>query len=911
MCSVHRIICCIQLHILFSVQGQKIVKIGAIFSENNTGLDERVFRFAVNSIKIPNVKLDPVVKFAATNNLFENIYRTNQLVSEGVIAIVSPKTSTAVKAVYPLCSKFHIPLISASATDSEFDLKKKEYLLRMSPSDNTMKFALRMLIKHHKWNRMGILTSSTYYGMNSLLDFKEFVAITDNWEILATEHFLIKDGESGVNATKNLLKLREQGARVILLSCLAKYVPHVLAQAEKLDMMAKGWAWILTDEAISTDTSIRYREGLVGVSVPMMGSGTLYKEVSEAWQNTGETKPLSGRAGRIYDAVRTIVNATEKLLARNESIALPTVKNGLCPSLKEKPWDGGSLFLSDLKSVRTQGIMNTIRFTPTGSPYYSIYDIVNYQHDEGWVKVGDYGQQREIRWKMNRKKPIVWPNGTLNTPTLASVELKYMKIKVLIALSPPFVMKKEDSSDHDGGGAYEGFCIDLLNELRGKLHFEYELQLRKEIGAKKPDGTWGGMIGELTRKKATLAVSTLTISPEREKAVDFTQPYFNLGFKIIMKKTNMDDKMNTWGFLDPFEKTLWLAIIGSSVIIGIVVCVYDGWSPYGFYGKVLQSKEVISTEIHAQNTLSFLNSIWAAATSYMEQGPDRLHPVSSSGRATTLAWWFAISIFGATYTANLAAFLTINKYETPIKTIEDLANQDRIKYGIAPGQLAEMLKSASLPVYEKLWKYKTMEPNSSFAIEKVRRTENYAFIWDSAVLEYETQREPCNTLKLIERPFGNINYGFALPRNSPYTNKFSVAMLELQQEGFLERMTEKWFRSRSACSAETQAAQATAEEGGDQLRFIDMAGVFITLAVGVVAGVVILFFELIYASFKDAKCKEATAPKTTCEALMKRLHQTRKRYQVFKGLSNEASNSGERFSLNAGDVNNQHSSLLG
>ena len=96
--------------------------------------------------------------------------------------------------------------------------------------------------------------------------------------------------------------------------------------------------------------------------------------------------------------------------------------------------------------------------------------------------------------------------------------------------------------------------------------------------------------------------------------------------------------MNTWGFLDPFEKTLWLAIIGSSVIIGIVVCVYDGLSPYGFYGKVLQSKEVISTEIHAQNTLSFLNSIWAAVTSYMEQGPDRLHPVSSSGRATTLAW---------------------------------------------------------------------------------------------------------------------------------------------------------------------------------------------------------------------------------------------------------------------------------
>ena len=70
-------------------------------------------------------------------------------------------------------------------------------------------------------------------------------------------------------------------------------------------------------------------------------------------------------------------------------------------------------------------------------------------------------------------------------------------------------------------------------------------------------------------------------------------------------------------------------------------------------------------------------------------------------------------------------------------------------------------RSASLPVYEKLWKFiekhGTLEPNATYAIEKVRKTENYAFIWDSAVLEYEVQREPCNTLTLIERFVSNLN----------------------------------------------------------------------------------------------------------------------------------------------------------
>lgn len=106
------------------------------------------------------------------------------------------------------------------------------------------------------------------------------------------------------------------------------------------------------------------------------------------------------------------------------------------------------------------------------------------------------------------------------------------------------------------------------------------------------------------------------------------------------------------------------------------------------------------------------------------------------------------------------------------------------------------------------------------------------------------------------RPFGNINYGFALPRNSSYTHEFSVAMLELQQEGFLGRMTEKWFKSGSVCSAETQASQEAAAEGGDQLQFSDMAGVFITLAVGVAAGMTVLCVELIYASYRDTKCKD-------------------------------------------------------
>lgn len=44
-------------------------------------------------------------------------------------------------------------------------------------------------------------------------------------------------------------------------------------------------------------------------------------------------------------------------------------------------------------------------------------------------------------------------------------------------------------------------------------------------------------------------------------------------------------------------------------------------------------------------------------------------------------WWFFTLIMIASYTANLAAFLTLNRMEGTIESAEDLAKQHKVKYG--------------------------------------------------------------------------------------------------------------------------------------------------------------------------------------------------------------------------------------
>ncbi len=52
-----------------------------------------------------------------------------------------------------------------------------------------------------------------------------------------------------------------------------------------------------------------------------------------------------------------------------------------------------------------------------------------------------------------------------------------------------------------------------------------------------------------------------------------------------------------------------------------------------------------------------------------------------SSRIVGGGWWFFTLIMISSYTANLAAFLTVDRMKTPIGGAEDLASQTNIAYG--------------------------------------------------------------------------------------------------------------------------------------------------------------------------------------------------------------------------------------
>lgn len=82
-----------------------------------------------------------------------------------------------------------------------------------------------------------------------------------------------------------------------------------------------------------------------------------------------------------------------------------------------------------------------------------------------------------------------------------------------------------------------------------------------------------------------------------------------------------------------------------------------------------------------------------------------------------------------------------------------------------------------------------------------------------------------------------------LPAGSPYRDKITIAILQLQEEGKLHMMKEKWWRGNGCPEEDSKEASALGVE--------NIGGIFIVLAAGLVLSVFVAIGEFIYKSRKN------------------------------------------------------------
>ncbi|KAG1653685.1 Glutamate receptor ionotropic, kainate 2 [Nymphon striatum] len=258
---------------------------------------------------------------------------------------------------------------------------------------------------------------------------------------------------------------------------------------------------------------------------------------------------------------------------------------------------------------------------------------------------------------------------------------------------------------------------------------------------------------------ADLAMGDLTITYEREQAVDFTMPFMNLGIGILFSKPS-ESVPSLFSFLSPLSWDVWLYMLTSYLGISVFLFLVARFSPYEWQcpHPCNQNSEIL------ENQFTLMNSLWFIVGSLMQQGSD-LAPKAWSTRMVAGTWWFFTLIMISSYTANLAAFLTVQRMVSPIESAEDLVQQTKIKYGCYGGGSTEaFFRNSQMETYRRMWAFMESARPSVFVtsgklgIKKAMKGD-YAYLMESTSIEYVTQRT-CN-LTQIGGLLDSKGYGIA------------------------------------------------------------------------------------------------------------------------------------------------------
>ncbi|XP_011304726.1 glutamate receptor ionotropic, kainate 2-like isoform X2 [Fopius arisanus] len=413
----------------------------------------------------------------------------------------------------------------------------------------------------------------------------------------------------------------------------------------------------------------------------------------------------------------------------------------------------------------------------------------------------------------------------------------------------PYNMLKKSATMKTGNDRYEGFAIDIIHELSKTLHFNYTLveQVDKNTGKPDANGKWSGMLGKIISGDADLAITDITITAAREKVVDFTMPFLNLGISILFRKPSKAAP-SLFSFLSPMAGDVWLYLIGAYTLTSTLLFLIGRMCPAEWNNPHPCIKE--PTELENQFTLP--NAFSFTIGAIMQQGSD-VAPIGTSTRMLAIAWWFFSLIIANSYIANLAAFLVVETSVRPIKSAEDLANLNGfIKYGAKKdGATYQFFKDSNHSTYVKMYNYMKAhlddvmtDSNEAGSKRVIEEDGKYAFLMESASIAYVSQRE-CN-LTQIGDPLDTKGYGIAMKKGFKDRDKLNTAVLQMQESGLLAQLKDKWWKEKRGggkCTAETSSSSPA------ELTLDNVGGVFLVLGVGIAVSIVLSVLEMLHAVF--------------------------------------------------------------
>ncbi|XP_034961608.1 glutamate receptor 1 isoform X2 [Zootoca vivipara] len=813
------------------------IQIGGLFPTQQSQ-EHAAFMFALSQFTEPP-KLAPQIDIVNISDSFEMTYTFCSQFSKGVYAIFGFYERRTVNMLTSFCGALHVCFVTPSfPVDTS-----NQFVLQLRPE---LQDALISVIEYYKCQKFMYIYDADR-GLSVLQKVLD-TAAEKNWQVTAV-NIMTTTEEEYKSLFQNLEKKKE---RVVVVDCESERLNAILGKIIKLGKNGIGYHYILATLGFMDIDLGKFKESGANVTGFQLVNytDTIPARIMQQWKSNDareqprvDWKRPKYTSALTYDGVRVMAEAFQSL--RKQRIDISRRGNaGDCLANPAVPWGQGIDIQRALQQVRFEGLTGNVQFNEKGHRTNYTLHVIEMKHD-GIRKIGYWNEDEKL------VPTAVDQPGANETTTLQ--DRVYI---VTTILESPYVMEKKTNEPLQGNSRYEGYCVELAAEIAKHVGYNYSLQVvaDRKYGARDPETKmWNGMVGELVYGKADVAVAPLTITLVREEVIDFSKPFMSLGISIMIKKPQKS-KPGVFSFLDPLAYEIWMCIVFAYIGVSVVLFLVSRFSPYEWHNEeVEEGRDQPAND--QTNEFGIFNSLWFSLGAFMQQGCD-ISPRSLSGRIVGGVWWFFTLIIISSYTANLAAFLTVERMVSPIESAEDLAKQTEIAYGtLDAGSTKEFFRRSKIAVFEKMWTYmKSAEPSvfvptTEEGMKRVRRSKGkYAYLLESTMNEYIEQRKPCDTMKVG----GNLDskgYGIATPKGSPLRNPVNLAVLKLNEQGLLDKLKNKWWYDKGECGS----GGGDSKDKTSALSLSNVAGVFYILIGGLGLAMLVALIEFCYKSRSESK----------------------------------------------------------
>ncbi|XP_074252891.1 glutamate receptor 2 isoform X6 [Saimiri boliviensis] len=832
--------------LIFGVSSNSI-QIGGLFPR---GADQEYSAFRVGMVQFSTseFRLTPHIDNLEVANSFAVTNAFCSQFSRGVYAIFGFYDKKSVNTITSFCGTLHVSFITPSfPTDGTHP-----FVIQMRPD---LKGALLSLIEYYQWDKFAYLYDSDR-GLSTLQAVLDSAA-EKKWQVTAINVGNINNDKKDEMYRSLFQDLELKKERRVILDCERDKVNDIVDQVITIGKHVKGYHYIIANLGFTDGDLLKIQFGGANVSGFQIVDydDSLVSKFIERWSTLEEkeypgahTTTIKYTSALTYDAVQVMTEAFRNL--RKQRIEISRRGNaGDCLANPAVPWGQGVEIERALKQVQVEGLSGNIKFDQNGKRINYTINIMELKTN-GPRKIGYWSEVDKMVVTLTEL-----PSGNDTSG------LENKTVVVTTILESPYVMMKKNHEMLEGNERYEGYCVDLAAEIAKHCGFKYKLTIVGDgkYGARDADTKiWNGMVGELVYGKADIAIAPLTITLVREEVIDFSKPFMSLGISIMIKKPQKS-KPGVFSFLDPLAYEIWMCIVFAYIGVSVVLFLVSRFSPYEWHTEEFEDgRETQSSE--STNEFGIFNSLWFSLGAFMQQGCD-ISPRSLSGRIVGGVWWFFTLIIISSYTANLAAFLTVERMVSPIESAEDLSKQTEIAYGtLDSGSTKEFFRRSKIAVFDKMWTYmRSAEPSvfvrtTAEGVARVRKSKGkYAYLLESTMNEYIEQRKPCDTMKVG----GNLDskgYGIATPKGSSLRTPVNLAVLKLSEQGVLDKLKNKWWYDKGECGAKDSGSK----EKTSALSLSNVAGVFYILVGGLGLAMLVALIEFCYKSRAEAKRMKMT-----------------------------------------------------